>query len=152
MVRTDSRLIALVAGALTACASYPVPVQHMADAQAAARSAEDTGVNGDPQAQLHLKLAQEGIARAKQLVASGDNERADFVLVRAKSDAELAAAEAQGTVAERDAQKASQEVADLQARRTAQPTSITTTTSGTVPPPPTTTTTITTTTNSGGPK
>jgi hypothetical protein len=39
-----------------------------------------------------VKLADEEIAQAKKLVESGDNRRADFVLKRARADAELALA------------------------------------------------------------
>jgi hypothetical protein len=40
--------------AMTGCASYPVPAQHMADAEGAARSARDVGAGSDPQATIHL--------------------------------------------------------------------------------------------------
>src|SRR6201999_1066044 len=43
--------------AVGCAASYPAPTQHMADAEAATRSASEIGANVDPQAQLHLKLA-----------------------------------------------------------------------------------------------
>jgi hypothetical protein len=39
--------------ATTGCASYPVPVQHMADAEGAA-SAQGVGTGSDPQATIHL--------------------------------------------------------------------------------------------------
>jgi len=140
------------AAALAGCASYPMPIQRMSDAEAAARTAEDTGVATSPQAQLHLRLAREGIARAKELVANGDYHRADFVLIRAKSDAELALAETRGQVAESDAQRAVQDVSTFQANNMP-PT--TTTTSATVPSPaivpaPTVVQSTTTTTTQGG--
>jgi hypothetical protein len=126
----------------------------MADAEAAARSAQETGAATDPQGQLHLRLAQEEIAQAKQLVQNGDNQRADFVLIRAKSDAELALGEARAQKARADAERALQQVASLQASGTNLPTSVTTTTSSTVnnpAPPPATSTTTTTTTQGGKP-
>jgi hypothetical protein len=125
----------------------------MADAEAAARSAQDTGAATNPQGQLHLKLAQEEIAQAKQLAQNGDNKRADFVLIRAKSDAELALGEVRAQQAEDDAQKARQQIVDLQTNG-ATPTSITTTTSSTTSAPPSapaTSTTTTTTTQGGKP-
>jgi len=70
--------------------SHPPPTQPLADAQAADRSAQELGANAVPAARLHLKLAQEQMLKAKQLMENGDNERAEALLVRAKADAELA--------------------------------------------------------------
>lgn len=76
--------------ACAACASYPPPTQPLADTQAAGRSAQELGALEDPQARLHLKLAEEQVEKAKQLMDDGDNERAEQMLMRAKADAELA--------------------------------------------------------------
>jgi uncharacterized protein DUF4398 len=73
-------------------ASYAPPSQHLADAQAAERSASDLGAAAQPNAQLHLQLAHEQILAANAAIRDGDNERADRLLARAKSDAELAIA------------------------------------------------------------
>jgi hypothetical protein len=64
----------------------------MADAQAAYRAAKEAGAEQDPQAQLHLKLAEEQFAKAKTLLDQEENRRADFLLIRSKADAELALA------------------------------------------------------------
>lgn len=86
-------MIALVATPFAwGCASFPPPTQKMADAESAQRSARELGADTDPVARLDVKLADEEIMRAKALVASGDNMRADFVLRRARADAELAIA------------------------------------------------------------
>jgi len=107
MLRSIHVAIGAIAIACTAaCSSYPAPQQRMADAVATSRVAQEVGANTNPQAQLHLKLANEGIERAKRLIADGDNQRADFVLVRAKADADLALAEARETVAQGAAQAA----------------------------------------------
>lgn len=45
-----------------------------------------------PRAALQLKLAKEGVATARHLIESGENERADFMTLRAYNDAELALA------------------------------------------------------------
>ena len=130
---------------LAACASYPQPVQRLADAEGAARSAQDTGAASIPQAQLHLKLAQDEIAQAKQLIANGDNKRADFTLIRAKSDAELSVQETRAQAEQAKAQQVLAQIAQLQG---GSPSSMTTTTSATVVAPstaPGTTTTTTTT-------
>jgi hypothetical protein len=146
----------IACGVLAGCASYPMPAQHMADAEAATRSANDLGANGTPQGQLHLRLANEEITQAKALIANGDNERADYVLTRAKADAELAVAEAKDIAAEAEAQKAAQKIADLRSGGNPVNSSITTTTSATVNPAmpvqPATTTMTTQTTSTGGQK
>ncbi len=95
-------------------ASYPAPTQRMADAMSAERSAEEVGAAKDPQGQLHLNLAQEQITQAKGLMASNDNRRAEFVLVRAKGDAELALALAKAVNAKAEAQQAMDKANALQ--------------------------------------
>ena len=45
-----------------------------------------------PQAALHLKLAEEQLLAAKALIRDNDNKRAEYVLMRAQADAELAIA------------------------------------------------------------
>jgi hypothetical protein len=113
--------------ALAGCASYPAPVQRLADAEASSRGAVEVGVNTSPQAQLHLTMAREEIGRAKRFMADGDNKRADFMLMRARADAELALGFAHETQAEGAAAKALEQVAAMQS----QTTSTTTTTSAT---------------------
>jgi hypothetical protein len=73
-------------------ASYPVPTQQLADTESAARSAAELGASSEPKARLHLELAQEQLALAKAAIHDGNNERANVVLTRARSDAELAIA------------------------------------------------------------
>lgn len=94
----------------TACAaSYPVPTQRMADAQSAHRSAKELGAEKEPNALLHLKLAEEQIAKANALLKSEDNRRADFMLIRAKADAELALAIAHEQRSKKDAETATKQ-------------------------------------------
>ncbi len=87
-------------------ASFPAPVQRMADAESAERSARELGANSEPRAQLSLKLADDQIAGAKLAMNDGDNERADSLLIRAKADAELALAQTRETGARVDRQEA----------------------------------------------
>jgi hypothetical protein len=63
----------------------------MVDAKVSAKAAED-GAQQSAQARLHVALAKEALTRADFLVADGNNRRADYELVRAKSDADLALA------------------------------------------------------------
>jgi type I site-specific restriction endonuclease len=99
---------------IAACASYPAPNERMATSEAALRSAQEVGAQTQPQAQLHAKLAQEEITAAKTAMSNGDNKRADYVLIRAKADAELALGEAREAQAVADATKAKEQVRALQ--------------------------------------
>jgi hypothetical protein len=87
-------------------ASYPVPAQSLADAQSAERSAAELGAASQPKAQLHLQLAHEQIGQASVAIKAGDNERADSLLRRARSDAELAIALTRDQTARTEATKA----------------------------------------------
>ena len=87
-------------------ASFPPPTQHMADAESATRSAKEVGAAGEPNARLVVRLADEQIAVAKGLVAEGENERAQYVLLRARADAELGLALARESNAEAELEKA----------------------------------------------
>jgi hypothetical protein len=80
--------VALVASGCGA--SFPVPAQKLADAESAQRSARELGADKKTDAQLNLKLATEEIEAAKAQIKAGDNRRAEFTLLRAKADAELA--------------------------------------------------------------
>ncbi len=73
-------------------ASFPEPTQRMADAESAHRSALELGAGNQPAAQLHVKLAEEQMARAKTRITEGDNKAADSLLIRSKADSELALA------------------------------------------------------------
>jgi hypothetical protein len=84
----------LVAAPLaTGCSkSWPEPKQPMADAESASRSARELGAEDQPAAKLKVTLADEQIAEAKARIAEDDNERATYLVVRARADAELALA------------------------------------------------------------
>ncbi|MDB4939086.1 MAG: hypothetical protein JWP87_6058 [Labilithrix sp.] len=88
----------------------PPPSDRLATAEAASRSARELGADREPKAALHLKLAQEQIDQAKKLMTDGDNRRADLVLQRASSDAELAVMLAKENNASSEAQKAKERV------------------------------------------
>lgn len=102
------------------CASAPPPVQQMADAQSASRSADELGAQKNPKAQLHLKLAEEQISLARAAMKDDDNERAESLLTRAKADAELAIALTRASIAEQKANKAMDQLT-AQRGATAQP-------------------------------
>ena len=108
----------LAAAVLAGCASYPVPVHRLAEAEGTARAAQQLGAESVPQAQLHLRLAREGIATAQGLIGNGENKRADYVLIRAQTDAELALAEAREQVARNEAKATLDQIAALRASGT----------------------------------
>lgn len=91
---------------LLACGSFPVPTQRMADAESAHRSAIELGAATQPAAQLHVKLAEEQMAKAKSLINDGDNKGADSLLIRSKADSELALALAREQGSNVEVQKA----------------------------------------------
>ncbi len=74
------------------CASHPPPVEMVASSAAATQSAEEAGALLVPEAALHLQLAQEQLAQAKQLIQRGENTRAEWLAARAREDADLATA------------------------------------------------------------
>jgi hypothetical protein len=107
--------IAVFGAGLVACGSYPAPTEKLVSSQGALRVAQEVNAAGNPQAALHLKLAQEQVEQAKQMMADGNNQRAEYVLMRAEADAELAEAlareaqmKAQAQQAQEDVQKAKQ--------------------------------------------
>jgi hypothetical protein len=115
MTKTTARVAsAALAVTLGACGGVAAPHEHMAQTEAAARAATEVGAKDAPQAALHLKLAQEEIAKAKALMGDGDNKRADFVLTRAKADAELAVALARENTAKQDAQRVADQLKSVQ--------------------------------------
>lgn len=95
---------------LLACgASMPPPTQRMADAESAHRAAQELGASKQPSAQLHLKLAEEQMAKAKKLMNDGQNAEATSLLIRSKADSELAVALAREQKAAAELQEASKD-------------------------------------------
>ncbi|MGO8994589.1 MAG: DUF4398 domain-containing protein [Polyangiaceae bacterium] len=93
--------------ALGCGASFPIPTQHLADAESAHRSALELGAANQPVAKLHVKLAEDQMSKAKTLMSDGDNKEADSLLIRSKADSELALALAREQAARVDVQRAS---------------------------------------------
>ncbi len=100
-----SRMIPLSLLVVAGCASYPPPSDHLASAIAEARGAQEAGAQQVPRAALHLKLADEQIAQARQMIEKGDNQRADYMTLRAYNDAELALAIAREDAARKRAEQ-----------------------------------------------
>ena len=92
---------------LAACGSgVPAPNDRLASAEGATRSAHELDAESDPQAALHLKLANEQIEKAKAAMKNEENKQADMLLQRASADAELAVQLAKGAKAKAEAQQA----------------------------------------------
>lgn len=72
------------------CGSSPPPTAQVATSGAEIRAARELNAQENPLAQYHLKLATDQMDQAKKLMDDGDNEKAEWVLVRAQADAELA--------------------------------------------------------------
>lgn len=87
------RSVHLVGGCLAlmvvGCSST-LPPDRVADPRAALRAASEMGAQGNPRASLHLKLAQDQMARADALQKDGKAAEASWMLLRADADAELA--------------------------------------------------------------
>lgn len=111
MTSTTLRSIGVLTGVcalfqLGACGSAPQPTERLVSAQAAMRAAKEVGANKNPQAQLHVQLAQEELDRAQKLLEDGENEAAEGMLRRATADAELAVAVAREDHSKQEATEA----------------------------------------------
>jgi hypothetical protein len=84
------------------CASAPPPTEQLASAEASLRAAREIGAAQVPRAELHLRLAQEQLTKARTLSKDGDNEEAARLMDRAHADAELALALAREATMHRD--------------------------------------------------
>jgi hypothetical protein len=107
-------LASLAAMTATACGgSYPEPKDAFSQSEAAIRSASEMGAERVPSASLHLKFARDQVAEAKKKTDDGDNRRAEFVLLRARADAELALLLAKTAKSQQDAKAAEEHVAEI---------------------------------------
>ncbi len=113
----SSIFVVLLATAAAACGGAPPPTERLTASEAAIRSAREVGAEGVPKASLHLKLAEEQLAKAKALIAEEDNEAADLLLQRAQADGELALALAKDGKAKADAQQVMDQVAALKGKK-----------------------------------
>jgi hypothetical protein len=113
-MRPHTVTLGLLAVTATACGGYPPPNDRLIATVAATRSAREVGAPNSPQAALHLKLAEEEVAAAQALLKDGKNQRAAFVLLRAKADAELALALAKESAAKAETQQVQEQIKSLQ--------------------------------------
>ena len=93
MKRHSLTLGVVVACALAGgCASTPVPEAQVASTQEAVQSARQAGADRVPEANKHLTMAEDQLAKARTHISKGDNDDALPLLTRAEYDAALAAA------------------------------------------------------------
>lgn len=80
----------LIGLALAGCGGSALPPAQVTETQSAISAAEAVGAVNNPQAALHLKLANDQLQQAETLVKEGDDEEARLFLERAHADAVLA--------------------------------------------------------------
>lgn len=115
MIKTTAFIV--LAAAAAGCATTPVPADKLSRATAAIRSAEEMNASAYPGAALHLQLAREELAQAKQILRDGGgNERAQFVLLRSEADAEAALNLAREVSAKVEAQRILENVRQVRAQ------------------------------------
>lgn len=119
MTKTICSLAAALSTAAFSCASHPPPTDHLASAIAAVRGAQVAlaAAGRVPEAALQLKLAEEQVAQAREMIARGQNERADYMTLRAFNDAELALALARQHQAQMGARDAAKEASSVETPR-----------------------------------
>jgi hypothetical protein len=104
----------VLASAVLGCGGgYPEPRNQLTASEAAVRAAEVAGAQNAPQSALHLKRAREQVDSGKNLIQEGENERAEWVLRRAQSDADLALALATEDARRKQAAAAKEELEQL---------------------------------------
>jgi hypothetical protein len=103
-----------------ACGSFPKPDARVSSSEGAIRGAQEAGAQGVPQANLHLKLAQEERDKAMALMKDGENEKAEYLFMRAEADAELANSLAREAAAKAEAAQTADQVEQLKKKAAAQ--------------------------------
>lgn len=107
-------ITALVAGLVVACGGSSLPPAKAADTQASISAASAVGAQQNPQAALHLKMAQDQFKQAQGLINDGKDDEARLVLERATADAEVALIITREAQASANVKKAQGEVNGLQ--------------------------------------
>lgn len=107
------RVIAFIALGFAACAGNGVPVKTIADSESSYKAAQAVEAEKVPQANLHLQLAKEQMARAQKLIEAKEYDRAEGALMRAKIDADLAYTIAIKEKTNKDAQATLQKLAKV---------------------------------------
>jgi hypothetical protein len=112
--RFSAVFVGLLASGVSACATAPFPLKHVLEAQTAISAAEAVGAPEIPQAALHLKMARDQVQSAEKYIADEEPEKARFMLLRAKVDAELAQSLTREAVARARAEEATTKLDELE--------------------------------------
>lgn len=99
-------IVFLAASAVQSSCATAAPTESRATS---IRAAQEVGAADAPRAALHVQLAREQAERARLLVEKGGNDEhgeADFLLMRARADANLALALARGDAERTEAEQA----------------------------------------------
>ena len=110
-------MLSLAVLGMTSCATVQIPPDRLESSEASIRGAEELGASGVPAARLHVQLAKDQTAQAKQMAADGD-DRAGLVLARAEADAELALGLAREVAVHGEATRAAEDLKAVRARTT----------------------------------
>lgn len=96
-----------------ACGSAALPMDKLTEAKSTVRAAQEAGAQGTPQAQLHLKMANDELASAQKAIDDNDGDRARLLLNQAQADADLSLVLARGSADKQAAQVAQAKIVDL---------------------------------------
>ncbi len=110
-------LACTVALGAAGCGVAAMPIA--AEPKEGIRAAEELGADSNPQASLHLKLAKDQVAYADKLTQEGDTVGAQWALMRASADAELAVELTKQQKLQGEAVETQDKIIDLQ-KKTAQ--------------------------------
>jgi hypothetical protein len=103
--------LALTSGLALACggSGLPPPSSSFEQAQADLGRAEAGGAPSVPDAKLHLQLANEDLAKSKELIGQ-DNRRSESLLELSRIEAQLALSLAKAALAQSSADDAAQQL------------------------------------------
>lgn len=83
-------LFAFGGSVFSGCASTKIPSEQYGQPRETIRAVSEIGTEDNPQARLHLKLANDELEIADKLIKQEEKEKAKLSLTRAESDAALA--------------------------------------------------------------
>ena len=107
-------LVAVLASALSACASLPPPTGELAAARQAVTRAEDA--DADQYAGQELGAARNALSRAQAAMSGGDEDDARSLALAAAADADLAYARSREALATAELNQRRAEVSALRGR------------------------------------
>ena len=106
-------LLSGLVGASCATTEPPAPSLRSETSSGAIRAAEEVGATHTPTAAFHLQLAKEQFEQARKMTDPMDRDRADRLLLRAQTDAELSLVLARSETDKVEAQQAIDKVKNL---------------------------------------